>query len=152
MTRRSPSPTRSLATRVGSMALLWLGLGAVVGILSAPPDGGIIGFAAGATAGMIVLPAFGAPLGLFGGRWRESLMGAVCGFSSGIAVTLFGGGARAAPSVSLHLVFGAGVGATLPQLGRLHLRLAGQVWAQLRSFRTERPAASSASPYEAVNP
>jgi hypothetical protein len=89
------------------MLFLWLGLGGLIGILSAPPDGGVIGFVAGALAGMIVLPVLGGLLGLLGGRWRESLVGATCGLVSGIAVALFSGTPRLAPSVNLHLLLGA---------------------------------------------
>jgi hypothetical protein len=138
-----------------SMVLLWLGLGALIGILTAPPDGGMIGFLAGALAGMIVLPAVGALLGLLGGRWRESLAGAVCGLVSGIAVATLSGSTRLAPSVSLHLLLGACAGATLPQMCRFYLWLAGQALAHRGSFRTERTVVSgmsAGSQDAAINP
>jgi hypothetical protein len=137
------------------MALLWLGLGALVGILSAPPDGGVIGFVAGGLAGMIVLPAIGGLLGLLGGRWRETFVGAVGGLASGIAVAFFAGSTRIAPTVNLLLLFGAYGGATLPPLCRLNLWLVGQALAQRRSFRTESTGGSGISAVSldgAINP
>jgi hypothetical protein len=139
----------AIGRRIKSMVLVWLGLGAVVGVLSAPPDGGSIGLLAGSLAGMIVLPAPGAVLGLLGGRWRETLVGSGCGLVSGIAVAILSGNTRLAPSVSLHLLIGACAGATLPQLCRLQLWVAVQVRAQLRSLRTDPPGASGIS---AVSP
>jgi hypothetical protein len=137
------------------MVLLWLGLGAVIGVLSAPPNCGVIGFLAGALAGMIVLPAVGALFGLLGGRWREALVGAASGVGCGVAVSFFIGSNWLASSVSLHLLLGACAGATLPQLCRLYLRLACQVSAQLRSFSTERTRVSgisAVSPEGDINP
>jgi hypothetical protein len=148
-------PGRGWGRRVTSMVILWLGLGALVGVLSAPIDGGIIGFVSGALAGMIVLPVIGAALGLLGGVWRETLVGASCGLVSGIAVVFFTGGTPLAPSVSLSLLLGACAGATLPQLCRLYLWLAGQVLAQVRSFRRERTGVSGISAVSqdgAINP
>ena len=137
------------------MLILWLGLGALVGVLSAPPNGGIIGLAAGALAGMIVLPAVGALLGLLGGRWRETLVGVSCGLVSGLAAAFFTGSTTLATTVNQFLLLGACAGATLPQLCRLNLWLVGQASAQLRSFRTERTATSGVSAVSqdgAINP
>jgi hypothetical protein len=132
------------------MMLLWLGLGAVIGVLSAPPDGGMIGFLAGALAGMIVLPAVGALFGLLGGRWREALVGAACGVACGIAIAFFSGSSGLASSVSLYLLLGACAGATIPQSCRLQLWLAGQVLAQRQSLRM-RVSGTSAASQEGVN-
>jgi hypothetical protein len=137
------------------MVILWLGLGALIGVLSAPPDGGNIGLVSGALAGMIVLPAIGALLGLLGGVWWETLVGASCGFVSVNAVAFFYGSAPLATSVSLPLLVGACAGATLPQICRLYLRLARQTLAQLGSLRTERTGASGISAVSqdgAINP
>jgi hypothetical protein len=134
------------------MVLLWLGLGALIGIVSAPPEGGVIGLVAGALAGMIVLPVLGGLFGIFGGGWRACLVGAACGFVMGIAVAMFSGSPRFAPSVSLHLLVGACAGATLPQICRLHMQLARQLAAQLRSFRTDITGVSAASHDGAINP
>src|SRR5262245_12432236 len=125
------------------MVCFWLGLGAFVGILSAPPNGGPIGFVAGAVAGMIVLPWFGAPLGLLGGRWQESLLGSGCGLLSGILVAYFNGSPQRASTASLFLLFGAIVGAALPPLCRFYLRLALHISVQMRPRRTDRPVNSS---------
>src|SRR5262249_12588316 len=97
-----PGWTRQIA----SMVLLWLGLGALVGSLSAPPDGGMVGFVAGALAGMIVLPIFGAVFGLLGGRWWETLLGAACGLTSAILIAFLNGSTTIAPNVSLYLLLG----------------------------------------------
>jgi hypothetical protein len=146
---------RGRARPVVGMVLLWLGLGALVGILSAPADGGMIGYVAGALAGMIVLPVFGIVLGLLGGRWRETLVGSACGLASGIAVSLLNGYTRPSPSIRLYLLLGAFVGATLPQACRLYIWLAGKAWSQLRSLRTERTSVSGESAVAedgAINP
>ena len=135
-----------------SMVLLWLALGAVIGVLSAPPDGGMIGFLAGALAGMIVLPVLGALFGLLGGRWREALVGAASGVVSGITVAFFRDSSRLAPSVSLHLLLGACAGATLPQLCRVQLWLAREVLAQRQSLRTRVSGTSAASQEGVINP
>jgi hypothetical protein len=137
----APGWTRQLA----SMVLLSLGLGALVGSLSAPPDGGMVGLVAGALAGMIVLPIFGAVFGLLGGRWWETLLGAACGLTTAIVVTFWGGSARIAPIISLYVLLGAFAGATLPQMCRLYLWIARRALSQLRSFRTERTGISSGS-------
>jgi hypothetical protein len=143
---------RVWARRVASMMLLWLGLGAFIGVLSAPPNGGMIGFLAGALAGMIVLPAVGALFGLLGGRWREALVGAACGLVSGVAIGFFGGSSRLASSVNLYVLLGACAGATLPQLCRLQLWLVGMVLAQRQSLRTRVSGSSVASQEGVVNP
>jgi hypothetical protein len=134
------------------MVLLWLGLGAIIGVLSMPPDGGMIGFLAGALAGMIVLPAVGALFGLLGGRWWEALVGAACGLASGFAIAFFSGSSRLASSVSLYLLLGTCAGATLPQLCRLQFWLARQVLAQRQSFHARVSRSSAASQEGAVNP
>jgi hypothetical protein len=136
-----PGWTRQIA----SMVLLWLGLGALVGSLSAPPDGGMVGFVAGALAGMIVLPIFGAVFGLLGGRWWETLLGAACGLPTAIVVTFLGGSTRIAPFISLYLLLGAFAGATVPQMCRLYFWIARQALSQLRSFRTDRTGISGGS-------
>lgn len=125
------------ARRVAGMVLLWLGLGALVGVLSAPPDAGLIGCLAGAVAGMVVLAAVGALFGLLGGRWRETLLGAACGLACGIAVALYGGSPWRTPVTGLPVLLGACAGATLPPWCRLQLWLAGQLLAQAQTFRTQ---------------
>jgi hypothetical protein len=115
----------------------------------------MIGFLAGALAGMIVLPVLGALLGILGGRWMETLMGTACGLVSGIAFAFFSGSSRLAPSVSLNLLVGACAGATLPQLCRLQFWLAGKGLTQLRSLRRKRwgiSATSSVSQDGVINP
>jgi len=171
MSRLFPYPGCGWPKRVASMVLLWVGLGAVIGVLSAPADGGMIGFLAGALAGMIVLPALGALFGLLGGRWREALVGTACGLVCAIAIAFFSGNSWLASSVSLYLLLGASAGATLPQLCRLQLWLAHEVLAQRQSsysvrkrrlspypradgpfFRTRASGTSAASQEGIVNP
>src|SRR5262249_6008505 len=155
MSHHAPFSICGWARRAISMSLLWLGLGALVGILSAPTDGGIIGFVAGAMAGMIVLPPVGAMFGLLGGRWRESLGGAACGLVSGIAIAMVSRSTQLAASVSLQLLLGAFAGATLPQMCRLYFWIARQALSQLRSFRTECTGISTGSTVPedgAINP
>src|SRR5205823_2792183 len=100
-------------TRVMPMTLLWLALGALVGVLGAPPERGILGMVASAIGGMIVLPFMGAVLGLIGGKWRETLVGGVAGLILGAGV----GVATAQPEflsvANVGLLGGAMVGATL---------------------------------------
>jgi hypothetical protein len=127
------------------MVLLWLGLGAIIGILSMPADCGPIGILAGAVAGMIVLPGLGGLFGILGGRWQESLLGAACGLVFGITVEVFRGSTQFAGDLSLYLLIGAGGGATLPQVCRLYLRLGRRLSDSLRSWRTH-PTASGFSP------
>jgi hypothetical protein len=137
------------------MVILWLWLGALIGLLTAPPNGGIVGFVAGAFAGMIVLSPIGALLGLLGGVWRETLVGASCGVVSVRVVALFTGSTPLATSVSLALLLGAFAGSTLPQVCRLYLGLARQTLTQLRTLRTERAGASgisAVSPDGPINP
>jgi hypothetical protein len=74
--------------------------------------GAQIDIAAHATAGMILMPAVGAFLGLIGSTARESLLGGVCG---GLVVVVGGAFDRALCSyeaLSLCLLLGALVGAT----------------------------------------
>jgi hypothetical protein len=146
---------RSLARRVVSMLLLWLALGAVVGVLSAPPGGGPIGFLAGAVAGMIVLPVLGVAFGVLGGHWRATLLGASCGLVSGCAAALVVGSTRLGLSASLCLIVGACAGATFPQLCRIRCWLAGQLSAQAGSAGKKGArllGISTVSPDCAINP
>jgi hypothetical protein len=100
------------------MTLLWLGLGFLVGALSAPPERGIVAILAGAIAGMIVLPLIGAVLGFLGGKWRETLVGGVAGLMLGTLAGLFAGGnpSDVRAFANMALVSGALVGATLVPL------------------------------------
>jgi hypothetical protein len=94
-------------------------------------------------------------LGLLGGVWRETLVGASCGLVSVSVIAFFTGSAPPATSVGLPLLLGALAGATLPQLCRLYLRLARQTLTQLRSLRTERTGVSGISAVSqdgAINP
>jgi hypothetical protein len=100
------------------MVLVWLLLGALVGPGCAPPDSGVVGIISGILAGLLVLPFLGVPLGLLGGRARESLLGGVCGLLVGTAVGLLGEGAILA-KVNPCLIAGGLVGATLPGMCRL---------------------------------
>jgi hypothetical protein len=146
---------RSVAQRVIGMLILWLALGALVGVLSAPPNGGVIGFLAGAVAGMMVLPVVGVILGLLGGRWRESLLGATCGLASGASVALVAGNIAMGLSASLCLILGGCAGGTFPQLFRLNVWLAGRVSAQVPSAgrrRAGRAGVCVASPDGAISP
>ena len=127
------------------MVLLWLGLGALVGTLSAPPDGGMISLVSGAMAGMIVLPGFGAMFGLLGARWWEPLLGAACGLVTSFTFGFLNGSTRLGPNIGLYLLFGAFAGSTLPQAYRLNIWLARQAISRFRSFRTDEVGASSGS-------
>ena len=145
MSRRNLYFAPGWTRQIASMVLLWLGLGALVGSLSAPPDGGMVGFVAGALAGMIVLPILGAVFGLLGGRWRETLLGAACGLTSAILIAFLGGSTTMVPNVSLYLLLGAFAGATVPQTCRLYLWIARHTLSQLQPFRTERTGISTGS-------
>jgi hypothetical protein len=127
------------------MVLLWLGLGAIIGVLSMPADSGPIGILAGAVAGMIVLPGVGGLFGILGGPWQESLLGAACGLVFGIIVEVFRGSTQFAADPSLYLLIGAAGGATLPQVCRLYLRLGRRLSDSLRSW-TAQPGGSGFSP------
>jgi hypothetical protein len=106
------------------MTLLWLAVGVQVGILTLP-ERSVVGVVAGMMAGMIVMPPFGAVLGLLGGYWKDALAGAVCGLGMGL-----GGGcllvtADGLPqAAAIGLVAGGLIGATF--LGMLRL-IKGQV-------------------------
>ncbi len=144
----------SLAQRVLRMLLLWLALGALVGILTAPP-GGWIGLLAGAVAGMIVLPVLGLVLAFSGGRWTETLLGATCGLISGVVLGPIVGSVPVGTSVSLCLILGGCAGATFPPLCRFKFWLAGRLTAQLPSAGSKpdgRGAVWMASPERAINP
>jgi hypothetical protein len=129
---RSPSPSRrGLARCVRDMALLWLGLGAVVGAASTPPGGGVIGVVAFVIAGMIVLPVLGAALGLFGGRVTDTLIGAGFGGAVGALAALTLSAANPLFLVNLGLINGGIVAATFGGMIRLAQRLAeGQLMAR----------------------
>src|SRR5260370_2745264 len=114
---------RSLARRIVAMVLLWLALGGLVGVLTAPPDGGVIGLLAGAVAGMIVLSIPGVIFGLLGGRWQETLLGAACGLAVGSVSALVYGSL----SAGLCLLIGACAGATFPQFFQINVLLAGRL-------------------------
>ena len=102
---------RGVMDKVLRMTLLWLGFGIVVGVISAPPEGGIIGMIAGAVAGMILFPFLGAFLGLIGGQWRETLLGGIAGLAMGFSLGV-AGGLQPLPVANVGLVGGALVGAT----------------------------------------
>lgn len=103
---------RSIAVAVLQMSLLWLTFGIVVGAASALPDGDVIRIISGIIAGMIILPVFGALLGLLGGRWRETLAGGVAGAIVGFGVGVATGQAEILALANVGLVGGAIVGAT----------------------------------------
>jgi hypothetical protein len=103
---------RSIAVAVMQMCLLWLGFGIVVGAASALPDGDAIRIISGIIAGMIILPVFGALLGLLGGRWRETLAGGIAGAIVGFSVGAATGQTEILALANVGLVGGAIVGAT----------------------------------------
>jgi hypothetical protein len=94
------------------MTLLWLGFGAVVGTLTAPPEGGIVRVIAGTVAGMIVLPFMGAFLGMIGGKWRETFWGGVAGLLLGAIVGIATGQTAWLHIANVGLIGGGLVGAT----------------------------------------
>ena len=103
---------RAVRDKVLRMTLLWFGLGIVVGILSAPPERGIVGMVAGAIAGIIVLPFMGVFLGLIGGQWRETLLGGLAGLILSFGIGVASGVPELRPVANVGLVGGALVGAT----------------------------------------
>lgn len=103
---------RAVQDKVLRMTLLWLGIGIAVGILSAPPERGIVGMIAGAIAGIIVMPFMGAFLGLIGGQWRETLLGGLAGLILGFGLGIASGVPELRPAANVGLVGGAIVGAT----------------------------------------
>src|SRR5262245_49861425 len=93
-----------LGRRVRDMALLWLGLGGLVGACTTPPGAGLIGVLAFSLAGMIVLPVLGLALGLLGGRVTDTLLGAGFGGMIGALAALALRAVYPLPVVSMGLI------------------------------------------------
>jgi hypothetical protein len=103
---------RAWGCGVMHMTALWLGFGAVVGTLTAPPEGGIVRIIAGTVAGMIVLPLMGTFLGMIGGKWRETFWGGVAGLFLGAIVGIASGQTAWLHIANVGLIGGGLVGAT----------------------------------------
>ena len=94
------------------MTLLWALLGAVIGVATAPPHGGLIGVLAFIIAGVIVMPPLGVVLGLIGGEVRPTLGGALVGAGVGALVGMLAAPGSTAFVASVGLIGGGMVGAT----------------------------------------
>jgi hypothetical protein len=101
------------------MAVLWGGLGAVVGAGSNSVGVGALGVISAMIAGMLVLSPLGAGLALLGGRPQESLFGGLWGWSVGALAGAIGGAASPLAQASFTLLVGALFGATFCGLFRL---------------------------------
>ena len=105
-------PAISMWRRAAAMVGIWLFFGVMVGISINKPDAGIVGYTAGAIAGMIVLAPIGFLLGMIGGRWNESLFGAAVGQLVGFGVGLAGQWMEPNLLATIGLIYGALLGAT----------------------------------------
>jgi hypothetical protein len=113
-----PVPPPRLWKRVLSMMLLWMVFGTFVGAVGSPFHEGAVRIAAGAIAGMLVLPPLGLVLGLLGGQVRDVLLwgsgGWVLGAMAGLLL-----GAEPIFLANVGLVMGGTFGATLGSMVRL---------------------------------
>jgi hypothetical protein len=98
--------------RAAAMVGIWLFFGIVVGLSITKPNAGVMVYVAGAIAGMIVLSPIGFLLGLLGGRWNESLIGAAVGQVVGFCVGLIGKWMEPNLLATIGLIYGALLGAT----------------------------------------
>jgi hypothetical protein len=103
----------AIGQRVVRTTAAWLMLGALMGASNGLRcDGTLIGIAAHVTAGMILMPAVGALLGLIGSTARESILGGICGGLVVVVGGAFDRNLHSYEALSLSLVLGALVGAT----------------------------------------
>jgi len=99
-------------SRIGPMAILWVGIGIAAGCGLAQPSDGIAGLVAGIVAGVVVLVPVGLLLSLLGARWRESLIVGAIGQLFGLVASNFVASSSPRLLASQGLIFGALLGST----------------------------------------
>jgi hypothetical protein len=107
----TPSALRSALGRLPAMALTWLLMGLMLGLL-AGRGSGPTGLAAALTAGALVMMPVGLVLTALGARWDESLAGGTLGMLLGLGAAYLAGRPDLRGAAALGLASGAFVGAT----------------------------------------
>jgi hypothetical protein len=115
----SVSSQSTLFRRVQQMVLLWGGLGVVVGVITSPPDSDYLALVATIIAGLLLLPPMGLVLGLVGGRWNESLLGACVGLVLAMASAMVMPSLAPLAAAGVCVLVGGMMGGTLPVFARL---------------------------------
>ena len=121
------APHRSgpnIRRRMASMTAAWLFLGTVIGIhIGWRLNAGPVAIVSHVIAGWIVFSFAGVAISLLGGRWKESLLGALCGTLVGLVAELWNWAAPPGAAFNQCLVVGAIVGATFRPWVTLALKI-----------------------------